>query len=208
MSFHKSKTLYDGIVAEFVVMDALLHNQMLLEKGLGMSACVDLDNAPSFPTSDSHHDLDINVYLCDTGELQDTKTVEVKYAWNPQYPTFFAEITQLKSQTYAEYLVYPPDFMFYINGFNKMLYCYDGKEFVEGVKKNYNNRRTNSFDSADGVLFGLKDKDFGYLFSYPCKQNYFNVKAYKQKEIEIRLAASEGVSVKGSKESRGLPSLA
>jgi len=208
MSFHKSKTLYDGIVAEFVVMDMLQHNSMVLEKGLGVTTCTDLDNAPSYPQSNAHYDIDLNLFECETMEPLGKKTIEVKYAWNPNYPTFFAEILQVRSQTYAEYVVHPPDFMVYLNGHDKMLYCYDGKAFVDGVISNYNNRRLNSYGSAEGVLFGKKDKEYGYLFSYPVEQNYFSVLKHKTKEIDHRLAASEGVSVKGSKVAEDLPSLA
>jgi len=208
MAFHTSKELYDGVVAEFVVMDMLCANQLLVEKGLGIkNVCITMDNKPSYPQSQKHHDLDLHLNDCKTYLLQQTKTVEVKYAYNDSYPTFFAEITQLNSQTYAEYLVYPPDFMFYVNGFDKMAYCYDGNKFVEGVKRDYDHRRKNQYNSADGVLFGKKQQDYGYLFSYPVKQNYFNVLKNKDEEIKHRLNASRGVYVNGSKTCKGLPNL-
>ena len=208
MSFHKSKSLYDGVVAEFVVMDLLQHNAMVLEKGMGITDCVQLSNAPSYPQSSKHYDLDLKILDCNTWEVTDTKSIEVKYAWNTKYPTFFAEIIQVNSGWYAEYLVHPPEYMFYVNGYDKTLYCYDGKIFTDKVKSEYKNKRMNSFGSAEGVLFGIKSKEYGYLYSYPVKQNYYSVLKHKEKQIKHRLAASKGVYVNGSKTCQGLPNLA
>lgn len=207
-NFHKNPLLYDGVVAEFVVMDVLHANELVVEKGLGLTDCIDLNNKPSYPTSNAHHDLDLNIYLCETGQLMDTKSIEVKQANNKKgYTTFYAEITQLKSQTYAEYLVFPPDYMVYVDSYNKIAYFYDGKKFVDEVKKNYARRKNNYINTADGVVFGIQDKDWGYLFRFPCKQNYFNVLRTKQNEISHRLKASKGVKVNGFKKCKGLPDL-
>jgi len=208
MSFYQSKSLYDGVVAEFVVMDLLQHNNMVLEKGMGITECVQLTNAPSYPQSSKHHDLDLKILDCNTWDVTDVKTIEVKYAWNEKYPTFFAEIIQSNSGWYAEYLVYPPDYMFYVNGATKTLFCYDGKIFTDKVKSEYNNRRKNSFGSAEGVLFGVKSKEYGYLYQYPVHQNYYNVLKHKEDKIKHRLNASKGVYVNGSKTCQGLPNLA
>lgn len=207
-NFHKNPLLYDGVVAEFVVMDVLHANELLVTKGLNLTDCVDLNNKPSYPTSNAHHDLDLNIYLCDTGQLMDTKSIEVKQANNKKgYTTFYAEITQLKSQTYAEYLVFPPDYMVYVDSYNKIAYFYDGNKFVDEVKKNYGRRKNNYINTADGVVFGQQSSDFGYLFRFPCKQNYFNVLRTKKNEITTRLKASKGVKVNGFKKCKGLPDL-
>jgi len=207
MSFYQSKNLKDGVLAEFVVMDALEHNSLVLNKGLGITTCVDLSNKPSYPTSNAHHDLDLNIVDCETWDIKDTKSIEVKYAWNNKYPTFFAEILQCGSNTYSEYLVHQPDYMFYVNGCTKRLYCYDGKKFVAAVKANYDNRRLNSYKTAEGVLFDMKSNEFGYIFSYPVGQNYAFVERNYQQEIQHRLLGSKGVQVQGSKTCSGLPTL-
>lgn len=209
MSFWKSRELLDGVTAEFVVADFIEGSSLVIEKILNLGpTCV--DTSIVYPLDPRPWDVAVTPICCDTDQplRQDEVGIEVKQAAKQSHwSTFFAEITQLRSKTYAEYLINIPDWMVYVDSNAKYIYFYDGNEFVAGVKSNYNSRFPNRFKTADGIKFGCEDVNFGFKMKLPCRQNYRNVRKFKQAEIKQRLLASKGVRVQGHKKCSGLPDL-
>ena len=66
-----------------------------------------------------------------TGNYFEEFTIEVKSAANGgRYTTFFAELYQVGSMSYSEYLVTPPRFMVYVDTISELHFWYDGITFV------------------------------------------------------------------------------
>jgi hypothetical protein len=94
----------------------------------------------------------------------DVRTIEVKSAnCGDRYPTFFAEIIQTTTVGYAEYLVYVPNYIVYVDIPTGKHYWYNGDMFVAAVKSMYMHRIKAHSAQAEGVKF-LKDSEIhGYI---------------------------------------------
>lgn len=150
-----SSLLLQGIQAEFAVMDSIndaIHHSDFFLQWLHFGEL----NA-YLPT---HPDTPFDI-LVEIGN--DIRSIEVKSAnCGSKWPTFFAEIMQTASQGYAEYLVYVPNYIVYVDLPTNTHYWYNGDMFTAAVKARYMCRKPATVN-AEGVKF-LKESDvFGFI---------------------------------------------
>ena len=94
----------------------------------------------------------------------DIRTIEVKSAnCGNKYPTFFAEIIQTATMGYAEYLVYVPNYIVYVDIPTGRHYWYNGDMFVAAVKSMYMHRIKAPRANAEGVKFLKTSTVHGYI---------------------------------------------
>lgn len=150
-----SSLLLQGIQAEFAVMDSIndaIHHSDFFLQWLHFG-----ELHAYLPT---HPDTPFDI-LVEIGN--DIRSIEVKSAnCGSKWPTFFAEIMQTASQGYAEYLVYVPNYIVYVDLPTNTHYWYNGDMFAAAVKARYMCRKPATV-RAEGVKF-LKESDvFGYI---------------------------------------------
>jgi hypothetical protein len=155
------RLLRDGIFAECVVMDTM--NELMSPHDVGSTETdwwVDDEVSDKAP-----YDLLVQY------ESDLLSSVEVKQAnndgrytdWNTGNMTFFAECIQTGTNTYPEYLVFPPDIMVYYNKAANDCYFYNGKRFAAAVKLRFDDRFPIARGTAEGIKFDCMSKDFGFL---------------------------------------------
>jgi hypothetical protein len=151
-SFHN--LLKTGLISELAVVDMLNHHS---ESFFSLFMMNGLKNAHLPKSKATPYDVVLEIG-------NDIRTIEVKSAnCGNRYPTFFAEIIQTATMGYAEYLVYVPNYIVYVDIPTGRHYWYNGDMFVAAVKSMYMHRIKAPNAKAEGVKF-LKDSTIhGYI---------------------------------------------
>lgn len=160
------RLLHRGVVTELAVMDEI--NLYNVFKKIYKFPPYRFMEATSDVGLYTPHDLHIFCASMMEGKIlrdnQQICTVEVKSADNGgKYDTFFAEIIQLNTMGYAEYLVHPPTWIVYVDIPTRTHYWYDGGFFVGAVKSMYKQRYQPRGLQAEGIKFPIKSEEFGYI---------------------------------------------
>lgn len=170
-----------GIVSEMAVQETAIWNLDLYSHLRGHQDCEKVLMTRDIKPSDP---FDILGYAVTSNHLQ-AFTVEVKSAKNGgRYDSFFAELVQLGSMSYSEYLVYPPTYMVYVDTESQVHFWYDGKTFAAAVKSQWANRIYNTRGTAAGIRFKIADPAYGYLWSF--NQSRTDREIYDSRQDEIQ----------------------
>lgn len=191
-----------GILSEMSVQETAIWNLDLYSALTGHLDCNQIlltrDIHPSAP-------YDIKGYAV-TGCFFQSFSIEVKSAANGgRYRTFFAELVQLGSMSYSEYLVHPPTFMVYADTISGIQYWYDGQTFVNAVKSHWADRIYNTRGTAAGVRFDFASKEYGFLWAF--KQSRTHREIYDTRTDEIEMMMKVEKSMPTNKICEGLPDL-
>ena len=141
-----------------------------------------------------------------SGLYLDAFTIEVKSAANGgRYRTFFAELVQLGSMSYSEYLVYPPTYMVYVDTISGIHYWYDGHTFADAVKSHWDDRIYNKRGTAAGVRFDFASVEYGFLWAIPQSRPHRDIYETRMPEIEMMMQVQK--EMPSLKKCDGLPDL-
>lgn len=151
-SFHK--LLKTGLISELAVVDMLNHHS---ESFFSLFMMQGMKNAHLPKSKSTPYDIVLEIG-------NDIRTIEVKSAnCGDRYPTFFAEIIQTATMGYAEYLVYVPNYIVYVDIPTGRHYWYNGDMFVAAVKSMYVHRIKAPRAKAEGVKFLKTSTVHGYI---------------------------------------------
>ena len=198
--FHKLKCR--GILSEMAVQESAIWNLDTYSALTGYLDCGQIlltrDIKPDAP-------YDIRGYAV-TGCFFDEFTIEVKSAANGgRYRTFFAELYQIGSMSYSEYLVTPPRFMVYVDTILQRHFWYDGQTFVNAVKSQWANRIYNKRGTAAGIRFEFASKEYGFLWAGPQCRSHEDI--FYTRQDEIRMIMQVQKKMPRHKICDGLPNL-
>jgi hypothetical protein len=171
-----SSLLLQGIKTEMAVIDCINnHSHSLLSHFAFGHLHAYLPKHPDTP-------FDI---LVEFGN--DIRSIEVKSAdCGDKYPTFFAEIIQTASMGYAEYLVYSPNYIVYVDLPTNTHYWYNGDMFTSAVKARYTMRKPTRVNS-EGVRFLKESEVFGFIGKIKPIPTLEDIVDKYSDEIEYRL---------------------
>jgi hypothetical protein len=191
-----------GILSEMAVQESAIWNLDLYSSLTGHLDCNQIlltrDIKPSAP-------YDIQGYAV-TGSHFHPFSVEVKSAANGgRYRTFFAELFQVGSMSYSEYLVHPPRFMVYVDTLLERHFWYDGQTFARAVKSHWADRIYNKRGTAAGVRFDFASKEYGFLWAGEQCRPHQDIYNTRQAEIEMMMQVQKDVPQ--NKICDGLPDL-
>ena len=191
-----------GIVSEMAVQETAIWNLDLYSHLTGHQDCEKVLMTRDIKPSDP---FDILGYAVTDNYLQGF-TVEVKSAKNGgRYRSFFAELVQLGSMSYSEYLVHPPTYMVYVDTESQIHFWYDGQTFADAVKSQWANRIYNKRGTAAGIRFNIADPAYGYLWSF--NQSRTDREIYDSRQDEIQHMMQVQKSMPTLKVCDGLPDL-
>ena len=146
--------LRTGLISELAVVDMLNHHS---ESFFSLFMMRGLKNAHLPRSKATPYDIVLEIG-------NDIRTIEVKSAnCGGRYPTFFAEIIQTATMGYAEYLVYVPNYIVYVDIPTGRHYWYNGDMFVAAVKSMYMHRIKAPRAKAEGVKFLKTSSVHGYI---------------------------------------------
>lgn len=191
-----------GIVSEMAVQETAIWNLDLYSSLTGHLDCSQIlltrDIKPDAP-------FDIRGYAV-TDDTFKPFTIEVKSAANGgRYRTFFAELFQVGSMSYSEYLVHPPTFMVYVDTLLERHFWYDGQTFADAVKSHWTDRIYNKRGTAAGVRFDFASIEYGFLWvSQQCRP-HTDIYYTRLSEIEMMMHVQKDMPK--LKTCAGLPNL-
>ena len=198
--FKKYKTR--GIVSEMAVQETAIWNLDAYTKIRGHQDC---DTVLMTRDIKSDSPFDILGYGV-TGSYFQSFTVEVKSARNGgRYRTFFAELVQLGSLSYSEYLIHPPTYMVYVDTETDVHFYYDGQTFVNAVKSHWADRQYNWRGTAAGVRFDITSTEYGFLWAV--NQSRPSIDIYSTRQDEIMMMMQVVKPMPAIKKCDGLPDL-
>lgn len=198
--FHSLKKR--GIISEMAVQESAIWNLDLYSHIRGHQDCdtvlLTRDIKPDSP-------YDILGYGV-SGSYFQSFTIEVKSARNGgRYRTFFAELVQMSSLSYSEYLVYPPTYMVYVDTESGVHFWYHGQTFVDAVKSNWDSRQYNYRGTAAGVRFDITSKEYGFMWAF--NQSRPDTDIYHTRQDEIQMMMKVQKPTPTLKKCTGLPDL-
>lgn len=197
-----SKLKCRGILSEMAVQESAIWNLDLYSSLTGHLDCSQIlltrDIKPDAP-------YDIRGYAV-TGNYFEEFTIEVKSAANGgRYSTFFAELYQVGSMSYSEYLIHPPRFMVYVDTISELHFWYDGQTFADAVKSHWADRIYNKRGTAAGIRFDFASKEYGFLWAG--KQSRPHRDIYDTRQAEIQMMMQVQKDMPQNKTCAGLPDL-
>lgn len=191
-----------GILSEMSVQESAIWNLNMYSALTGHLDCNQILLTRDTPVNAPY---DIKGYAV-TGSHFDPFTIEVKSAANGgRYRTFFAELVQLGSMSYSEYLIHPPTFMVYVDTISQIHYWYDGQTFVNAVKSHWADRIYNKRGTAAGIRFEFSSKEYGFLWA--CRQSRTHTDIYDTRQDEIEMMMRVEKQMPAHKKCAGLPDL-
>lgn len=198
--FKKMKTR--GIVSEMAVQETAIWNLDLYCK---IKEHQDVDTVLMTRDISSDSPFDILGYGV-TGHYFQSFTIEVKSARNGgRYRTFFAELVQMGSLSFSEYLIHPPTYMVYVDTETDIHFWYDGQTFVNAVKSHWSDRVYNWRGTAAGIRFDITSTEFGFLWAV--NQSRTSSDIYVTRQDEIRMMMQVVKPTPALKKCEGLPDL-
>ena len=195
-----------GIVSEIAVCECVHLNKLLRSQ---LYAAHDADQCICTTHCALNAPYDIELWTFKTGIYAGMmSTIEVKSAQNGgRYPTFFAEIYQTASRSYAEYIVHPPAYMVYVDTESNTHYWYNGSVFVNAVKSHWDERIPNKRGTAMGVRFGTRSDVYGFLWLHVAAQLPSETYMQHKDAIEHRIETTADKITNTYRICEGLPDL-
>lgn len=198
--FKKLKCM--GILSEMSVQESAIWNLDLYSSLTGHLDCSQILLTRDIKTDAPY---DIRGYAV-TGVCFEEFTIEVKSAANGgRYRTFFAELFQVGSMSYSEYLIHPPRFMVYVDTILERHFWYDGVTFAQAVKSHWADRIYNKRGTAAGVRFDFASKEYGFLWAGEQSRPHINIYHTRQAEIQMMMKVEK--KMPSHKICAGLPNL-
>lgn len=195
-----------GILSEMAVQESAIWNLDLYTSLTGHLDCNQILLTRDININDP---FDIRGYAV-TGASSnvsfDAFTIEVKSAANGgRYRTFFAELYQVGSMSYSEYLVHPPTFIVYVDTLLERHFWYDGATFADAVKSHWADRIYNKRGTAAGVRFDFSSEEYGFLWVGQQCRPHTDIYYTRLSEIEMMMQVQKDMPK--LKTCAGLPDL-
>jgi hypothetical protein len=198
--FHKLKKR--GIISEMAVQETAIWN---MTQYMNLRGHQDCDRILLTRDIRQNAPYDILGYAV-TGLFHRGFTIEVKSAKNGgRYRTFFAELVQIGSLSYSEYLLHPPTYMVYVDIETDIHFWYDGQIFVDAVKAHWADRVYNWRGTAAGVRFDITSDEFGFMWAVNQSRSSMDIFSTRQDEIQMMMQVDKPTP--SHKKCDGLPDL-